>query len=96
MKRFTQRMEDGGYLAASGIAEQKETGGFRGEAIDRLARFENLMESLAARQRDIPVTLEKLRGEGREKSYKFREEFAKKLMAEAFLSMMAEHGLKIP
>ena len=64
-------------------------GGFaQGEAIERLAQYEDMCEELQAQQQALALQMEKLRAEGREKSVKFRELFAQKLTNAAFLSML--------
>ena len=81
MKRITHR--------TAGCAEAPPdcvhmAGGFaQGEAIERLALYEDLCEE----------QMETLRAEGREKSVKFRELFAQKLTNAAFLSMLQAKGL---
>ena len=87
MKRITHR--------TAGCAEAPPdcvhmAGGFaQGEAIERLALYEDLCEELQAQQQALALHMETLRAEGREKSVKFRELFAQKLTNGAFLSITA-------
>ncbi|MBN2258975.1 MAG: hypothetical protein JW702_00360 [Clostridiales bacterium] len=63
------------------------------EIIEVLAKYENLLDHLLLRQQQIPMELEKLREQGKEKSYKFRELFGEKLTVEAFLALMKTHKI---
>ena len=49
------------------------------EALDRLARFEDMVQGLDREQAEIARRLEQLRGQGREKTVQFRELLAQKL-----------------
>ncbi len=90
MNRFTGKPLSGnGYIAAqesvSACAE-----GWQGAAVDRLAAFENLYESLARRIADIPGELSQLRAQGREKSVRFRELSGERMMAMAWIEQMKD------
>lgn len=93
MNRLTKRTETGAVAAASDIEERPD--GHGGAAVERLAQYEDMVDELLRRQREIPVVLEQLRREGKDKSYRFREEFAKKLVAEQFIMLLDEFGLKV-
>jgi hypothetical protein len=90
MKRFTDKAADGkGYVAAPGGVEACD-GGWRGAAVDRLAAFENLYETLERRITDIPGELTQLRAQGREKSVRFRELTGERMMAMSWMDRMKE------
>ena len=90
MNRFTQRTLNGnGYVAArESVAACAE--GWQGAAVDRLAAFENLYESLARRIAEIPGELSQLRAQGREKSVRFRELSGERMMAMAWMDQMKD------
>ena len=90
MERFTEKAEGGkGYVAAAGSI-QAGAGGWQGQAVDRLAAFENMRAALERRIADIPGELAALRAQGREKSVRFRELTGERMMAMAWMDMMKE------
>lgn len=90
MKRLTEKAADGrGYVAArESVAACAE--GWQGAAVDRLAAYENLYESLERRIADIPGELSQLRAQGREKSVRFRELSGERMMAMAWMEQMKD------
>lgn len=91
MERITHRTAGS---ARAPLACVHMAGGFaQGEAIERLAQYEDMCEELQAQQQALALQIENLRAEGREKSVKFRELFAQKLTNAAFLSMLQARGL---
>ncbi|MBK5251741.1 MAG: hypothetical protein JJE29_03795 [Peptostreptococcaceae bacterium] len=93
MDRLTEWIEEKKTYISKHI-EGKQNGGYSGEAIDRLAKFENLLEDMLGQKEKLPGELAKLREEGKEKSYRFREIFAKKLTIEALLTIMKDFGIE--
>ena len=66
MERITHRAAGG---ARAPLACVHMTGGFaQGEAIERLAQYEDMCEELQAQQQALALQMEKLRAEGREKA----------------------------
>jgi len=94
MIRLTSKLsEDEGYL----IKEEKiihGVEGYMGEAVEKLAKFENFYDDLAASQDIIAKELEILRSEGKEKTTKFRELFGKKLMNNSTLILLKSYRLE--
>ena len=70
MERYTKREADG---RVSVPPEQLD------QALERLARFEDMALGLEAEQRDIAARLAALREQGRDKTVQFRELLAQKL-----------------
>ena len=70
MERYTQRKADG---RVSVSPEQLD------QALERLARFEDMALGLEAEQGDIAARLAALREQGRDKTVQFRELLAQKL-----------------
>ncbi len=90
MARFTQMAEGGkGYVAEAGSVQAGENG-WQGQAVDRLAAFEDMREALAQRIADIPAELSQLRAQGREKSVRFRELTGEKMMAMAWMDKIKD------
>lgn len=68
--------------------------GFGGQAVERLARFENFYDDLCARQQTLAAELEALRAAGRKNSAKFRETLGQKMMESGTLALLSTYGLK--
>ena len=78
MERLTVPSKDGNGYEASGST---------GETIQRLAMYENAHEQLLSRQEDVEKEMEKLRGEGKQKSGRFKELLARKLINKVILEL---------
>lgn len=68
--------------------------GYSGEAVDRLAMFENVHEDLIAKQSKLSKELEALRSEGKTHSVKFKQLLADKLSGASILILFETYGLK--
>ena len=93
MSRLTKLRKNNKLYVSKQIDEKNEEG-YCGDAIEKLAKFENLFDYLIMQQEEIPNELEVLRNEGRIKSYHFREIFAKKLIIDAFLNLMKKYDIE--
>lgn len=71
-----------------------DNNGYSGEAINRLARFENICNDLVAGQNKISEELEKLRNEGKTKSVRFRELMVKKMTNSNIIILFETYGLQ--
>ena len=60
---------------------------------ERLAAFETVYDEFAASLVTVPVELERLRTEGREKSVRYRELFGQKLFNAQVKDMFERHGI---
>jgi hypothetical protein len=79
MLRLTRALEsNASYIVDDDLIIREECG-YSGDAINRLARYENTIDDLLASQIEIAKGLEKLRNEGKTHSVKFRELMVKKL-----------------
>lgn len=67
---------------------------FIGKAIDRLAKFENMLERLLNERDETAARLETLRKEGREKSVTFKQLLARKLTNSNMLALLESHGIE--
>lgn len=92
MQRLT-RAADGGYIVDETLI-QKCAEGFTGEAIEKLAKFENMLERLLKEQEETAGALEKLRKEGREKQITFKQLLARKLLVSNMLVIYESNGIK--
>jgi len=68
--------------------------GYSGEAVEKLAQFENFYFDLLASQEKISSELERLRNEGKEKSVRFRELLGQKLMNSNTLVLLKAYRLE--
>ncbi len=93
MERMTRKKgEDGIYMVDESVVEHTADG-YAGEAINRLAKFENMYEDLVASRKQIPGELEKLRSQGKEKSVTFKELMVKKMMNANIIDLFKMYGL---
>ncbi len=93
MSRLTELLKNNKIYVSKHVDEKYEEG-YSGDAIEKLAKFENLFDYLKTQHEEIPKELEILRNEGKIKSDHFREIFARKLTVEAFLNLMKDFDIK--
>ncbi len=89
MDRKTGRDETG-YFAQDCVCT---AGAARGEAIDRLGKFETLWQDIEAEQLTLSAEMEKLRAAGKQNTVKFRELMVKKLNNANMLAVFQARGL---
>lgn len=94
MSRLTHKLENSNLYVVDEINIKCETNGYSGEVIEKLAKFENLYDSLVTAQIDISKELEKLRIEGKTKTVKFNQLLATKLTNSNILSVFKTYGLE--
>ncbi len=93
MERMTRRTGPDGRATVDGSHVVRDGGNAGGDAVERLARFEDAVDELLAEQADATRQLERLRGEGRSKSVRFRELMGRKLTDQYLLVLLARHGI---
>lgn len=94
MKRFTKLSENKEFYVTDNISGILPDEGYYGEAVDKLAKFENLFDHLTARKKLIPAELENLRAAGKNKTVTFKELLMEKMVNEMMLVQLARQGLK--
>ncbi|HZX46624.1 MAG TPA: hypothetical protein VFF83_05080 [Clostridia bacterium] len=94
MKRITRKTQNNGHYVVDEDKIKQVAGGYSGEAVERLAAFENMYENLIKGQSEISEELERLRREGKKNSYKFRELMGKKLINSNTLIILKNYGLE--
>jgi len=62
---------------------------------ERLAAFEAICEELVENQRSIPEQLAELRAEGKEKTVRYRELLAQKLLSNEMVALFGRHGVRL-
>ncbi len=83
MERQTRKTENGTYEIVDLL-----------KATESLGKFEDLFEYVMNREVTIPEELAKLRNEGKEKSYRFRENMGQKLLNTSFISLFKQFDIK--
>ena len=84
MERYTQHQSDAWTLAEGTELSQ---------ALDRLARCENLLADLEREQTELAQTLESLRLQGKNKTVQFKELMARKLVNQQLRLRLEQYGL---
>ena len=84
MNRLTVKNRDGYFVPDEN----------RKEAIQRLGKFENAYEDLMNSQAQIPKDLLALRTQGKEKTVRYKEILAQKLINNNIVLFFEKHGLK--
>ena len=85
MERFTGKTQDGKYSVEDPYIT---------DALERLGKFEDMVLELEEAQERLSAQLAVLRGQGKTKSYQFRELMGKKLVNTSMLSLLETYGLK--
>ena len=85
MKRFTVKGGDGSYTITDSDRE---------DAIIRLGLYEDAYEDLLDSIERIPIELEAMRTEGKEKTVRYKETVTQKLINNNIVSFFERHGLK--
>ena len=83
MERYVQRRETGLVL------DEK----FLPQALERLARCEELLSDLEREQQELAARLEDLRGQGKNKTVQFKELMARKLVNQQLRLRLEQYGL---
>ena len=62
---------------------------------DRLAAFDAICDELTTNHQSIPEQLAVMRAEGKDKTVRYRELLARKLLTNEMLSLFERHGVKL-
>lgn len=93
MARLTRAENGSAYYVDSSSVSPCEND-FAGEAIERLAKFENAIDDLNAKQAEITKQLEALRAEDKTKSVKFKQLLANKMTNQNILILFKSYGIE--
>jgi hypothetical protein len=92
--RLTKTLDNSkGYFVEDDKVEHEENG-FTGQAINKLATFENVYADLQLKQVEISKELEKLRSEDKTKTVKFKQLLTNKLTNGNVIMLLESYGLK--
>lgn len=93
MTRLTKELDIKGVYFIDNKMADHNNNGYTGEAINKLAKFENIFEDLLSSQVKISEELEILRNQGKTNSLKFKELMVKKLTNNNVLILFKSYGL---
>jgi hypothetical protein len=94
MDRLTKLLNNNNFYIVNDTKVTNDENGYSGEAVGKLAKFENLYEDLILKQSEISAELEKLRIEGKTHTVKFKQLFANKLTNSNIIILFETYGLK--
>ena len=90
MERMTCKQADGSHIVTRGAAEFDNNGALRGPAVERLAAFENVVETLEAQHTRLAAELEALKARGRMRGATGQQLLAQKITCSTALKMLAD------
>lgn len=93
MDRFTKVLNNNFYVVDD-TKVKRDKNWYSGDAINRLAKFENIYDDLVLKQNEITKELEKLRIEGKTHTVKFKQLLSNKLTNSNILMVFGDYGLK--
>lgn len=94
MARLTRALDTSGFYVVDDDKVNHDVNGYSGDAINKLAKFENIYDDLIANQREISKELEKLRLEGKMNSVKFKQLLANKMTNNNIIILCKTYGLQ--
>jgi len=94
MARLTRPREDGAGYRVDDAQIAHDAGGYSGDEIERLARFENAQADLLAHQETIALEMDRLRAKGKEKSVRFRELLGQKMINNTLTRVAERYDLR--
>lgn len=93
MERLTKVLAKEFYIVDSENVSH-DVNGYTGEAINKLAKFENMYDDLISKQSEISIELEELRAKGKTNSVRFKQLLANKLNNNNVLILLKTYGLE--
>lgn len=94
MLRFTELQKDGTYRIMTNTDLNQENNEYYNDAINKLAKFENLYDDLLKKQTKISIEMEKLRMEGKTQTATFKHLLVNKLTNNNIIGLFESYGLK--
>lgn len=93
MNRLTRLLDNNNFYVVDD-AIQHDANGYSGDAISKLAKFQNIYDDLISRQIEISKQIEKLRLEGKTHSVTFKQLMVSKLTNNNIIKLFETYGLK--
>lgn len=94
MERITKYLEESPHAVVGKDKISLIPEGYTGEAVELLARFENFRAALEQERERTETGMERLKKEGKTKSYQFRELMGKRGMCNYVIGMMKIYDLE--
>lgn len=94
MARLTKTLDNNEFYIVDNDKVNHDVNGYSGDAINKLAKFENFYDDLISKQGEFPEELEKLRLEGKTHSVKFKQLLANKMTNNNILILLKKYGLQ--
>jgi hypothetical protein len=94
MNRLTRASDSNNFYVVDDSNVQHDVNGYFGDAISKLAKFENICDDLVSKQIEISKELEKLRLEGKTHSVKFKQLLVNKITNNNILILFRTYGLE--
>lgn len=93
MARLTRPLDNNNSYVVAETKLQLGPNGYSGEAISKLAKFENIYEDLLSKQAELSEELNKLRLEGKTNTVKFKQLLGNKITNSNILMLFDTYGL---
>lgn len=90
MERLTRKSENNVFVVGNDKVKHDESG-YSGEAIDKLAKLEDMYEKLITREKEIIEEMESMRVDGRMHTPKFRALEASKISTNTMLILFQKY-----
>lgn len=93
MYRLTRNLDSNSFYFVNDTKVQHVVNGYTGDAVNKLAKFENIYDDLISKQSEISKELEKLRFDGKTHTVKFKQLLTNKLTNSNILSLFRAYEL---
>ncbi|MDV3429685.1 MAG: hypothetical protein LIR50_22255 [Bacillota bacterium] len=93
MDRLTRKSDSDDSYIADDTKVYHDENGYSGDAISKLAKFENFYDDLILKQSEISKELEKLKSESKTHTVKFKQLLTNKLTNNNIIMLFETYGL---
>jgi len=93
MNRLTRKSDGNNSYIVDDTNVHHDVSGYYGDAVSKLAKFENFYDDLVLKQSEISKELEKLKSEGKTHTVKFKQLLTNKLTNNNIIMLFETYGL---
>ena len=93
MNRLTRKSDSSNSYIVDDTMIQHVENEYSGDAVSKLAKFENIYDDLILKQSEISKELEKLKSEGKTHTVKFRQLLTNKITNNNIIMLFETYGL---
>lgn len=93
MNRLTRMSDSNNLYVVDNTKIQHAVNGYFGDAVCKLAKFENIYDDLVSKQVELSKELEKLRFDGKTHTVKFKQLLTNKLTNSNIIALFESYGL---